>query len=114
MEIKTGIDLLDKRRFFASLQNGGDTFLQKIFTPHELRENNHDQLASIFCLKEAVVKALEMTPGSWLAIHTQRKGNGKLTCTFESVELARTISSIDTSVSHEGDMVAAVAVILKK
>jgi phosphopantetheine--protein transferase-like protein len=114
MDVKLGIDLLDKRRFFESLQNGGTTFLQKIFTPHELRENSDDQLASIFCVKEAVLKAFEMSPGSWLTIHTQRKENGKLTCTFESVDLARSVSSIDISVSHEGDMVVAVAVILKK
>ena len=112
MQIKIGTDLLNKKRFLTSCQNGGDNFLEKIFTPYERRENSLDQLASIFCLKEAVVKALVLPPGSWLFINTLRLENGKLGCTITHEDIARKITSFDTSISHEEKMIIAVVVII--
>lgn len=112
MQVKIGTDILDKNRFLSSCEKGGDSFLTKIFTPHEIRVNNKDQLASIFCLKEAVVKALELQSSSWLSISTSRKGNGKVICSFTDVKIAKKIKSIDTSISHEDNMIVAVAVVI--
>lgn len=112
MNIKVGTDILDKRRFLKSCKNGGNTFLEKLFVPYELRENSQDQLASIFCLKEAIVKAMELPNSSWLSISTRRKENGKVNCTFTDEHIARRITSLDTSISHEGKMIIAVAVII--
>lgn len=112
MQIKVGTDILDKQRFLQSCKNGGNTFLEKLFTPYELRQNSQEQLASIFCLKEALVKALELPNSNWLNINTTRKNNGKVSCTFVQEDIARNILSLDTSISHEGEMIIAVAVII--
>lgn len=112
MNIKVGTDILEKSRFLESCDKGGSTFLEKIFTPYEIRENSQEQLASIFCLKEAIVKALELPNSSWLAINTSRKSNGKLTCSFIDQNLAQKITSIDTSISHEGNMIIAVCAVI--
>lgn len=112
MNIKVGTDIIDKRRFLDSCKKGGSVFIEKIFTPYEIRESSQEQLASIFCLKEAIVKALELPNSSWLAINTRRKSNGKVTCSFTDQNLAQKITSIDTSISHEGNMVIAVCVVI--
>lgn len=112
MQIKVGTDILDKDRFLKSCKNGGDTFLEKLFTPYELRENSKEQLASVFCLKEAIVKALQLPNSSWLSISTRRINNGKVSCTFTNETIARGITSLDTSISHEEKMIIAVAVII--
>lgn len=107
MQVRTGIDILDKKRFISSIHNGKDVFLEKIFTPEELRHNTHEQLASMFCVKEAIHKALELSPGSWQDIHLTRKENGKLHPSFTNADIAKNIVSLDTSVSHEGDLIVA-------
>ncbi len=112
MLIKVGTDILDKNRFLKSYRNGGITFLEKLFTPYEIRENSIEQLASIFCLKEAVAKALELPKASWLSINTKRKENGKISCAFADESIARKITSLDTSISHEEKIIIAVAVII--
>lgn len=112
MNIKVGTDVLDKKRFLDSYKNGGDPFLQHIFTPQELRQNSKEQLASIFCLKEAVIKALELPYDSWLIVSTNRKTNGKVECSFLDRKIAKRIISLDTSISHEEKMIVAVAVII--
>ncbi len=112
MNIRVGTDIIDKSRFLESCKKGGNTFLEKLFTPIETRENSPEQLASIFCLKEAIVKALELPSSSWLEINTRRKSNGKVVCSFIDQNIARKISSIDTSISHEGNMIIAVCVVL--
>lgn len=111
-KIKTGTDILDKNRFLESYKNGGPAFLEKIFTPFEMRENSPEQLASIFCLKEAVVKALELPNSSWLSISTRRKSNGKVLASLVDKNIARKISSLDTSISHEGNLVLAICAVI--
>lgn len=114
MDIKTGIDLLDLNRFLTSLKNGGENFQKRVFTPQEIRQNTREQLASIFALKEAVIKSLELPVGSWLSISTNRKANGKVACTFLDPGIAKRIISIDTSISHDGRWIIAVVVIVIK
>lgn len=111
-KIKTGTDILDKNRFLESLKNGGEGFLEKIFTPFEIRENTPEQLAAIFCLKEAIVKALELPNSSWLSISTRRKSNGKVLTSFVDNNIARKTSSLDTSISHEGNLIIAICVVI--
>ena len=109
---KIGIDILSTKRFAKSLKQGGDTFLQRVFTPQELRQNSKEQLASIFCLKEAVIKALELSPGDWLLISTNRKQNGKIDCSLLSSTFSKRITSIDSSISHDRELIVGVAVIM--
>ena len=110
MEIKTGIDILRKRRFLGSMKRGGKAFLERTFTPQELRQNTKEQLASIFCMKEAVMKALELPGNSWLMISTSRKENGKVVSSLLTQAIAGRIASLDTSISHDGEWIIGIAV----
>lgn len=115
MIIKTGIDVLDLNRFLSSAKKGKGAFLNRLFTPFEIRNNSPEQLASIFCVKESLTKTFELPYDSWLKINIARKKNGKLTCSFSEEKLAKKIISIDTSVSHEGNIIIAITVaILRK
>ena len=112
MQTKIGIDILRIDRFVTSHKRGGEAFRERIFTLQELRQNTPEQLATILCIKEAVMKALELPYDFWLTMSTNRKKNGKVTCTLTDRNIARSIASFDTSVSHEGEWVIAVAVVV--
>lgn len=114
MQIKTGIDIMSRKRFHESLIKGAESFQKRVFLPQEQKQNTPEQLASIFSLKEAVMKALELPVGSWLTISTNRKPNGKISLSFLDKKLSRQIQTLDTSVSHDGEWVIAVAVICLK
>jgi phosphopantetheine--protein transferase-like protein len=114
MQVKTGIDLLNSKQFLSSLKSGGEKFEQRVFTPQEIRQNNLEQLASIFALKEAVHKALELPSGSWLKISTNRQTNGKVKFSLLDSALAEPILSLDSSISHDGRWIIAIAVIIIK
>ncbi len=113
MKIKTGIDIVNRKRFQASLKAGKEAFLDRLFLPQELRQNTPDQLASIFALKEAIMKALDK-PRIWHSICTNRKASGKVECSFTDVSVAQMISSLDTSIAHEGEWIIAVVVIVMR
>lgn len=109
-----GIDIHNKTRFLESCENGGETFLMQLFSPQELRQNSREQLASIFSLKEACIKALELPSSSWHKISTNRLANGKVTCSLTDISVASSIISLDTSISHEGELIVSVVVVLLK
>lgn len=112
MKFKVGVDIVSKKRFLKSYKRGKEGFLGRLFTPQELKQNSIDQLVSIFCLKEAVMKALELPQDSWLTISTNRTGNGKVDCSFVGRTIARKIISLDTSISHDAGLIIGVAVIV--
>jgi holo-[acyl-carrier protein] synthase len=58
-----GIDLVSVARFRTSVEDGGQAFLDRVFTPEEQqdclrRKHPHPSLAARFAAKEAVMKAL--------------------------------------------------------
>lgn len=108
MKVKTGIDLLRSKRFLESFKIGGEAFSRRVFTSQELKQNTREQLASIFCLKEAIIKALKLPVDSWLMISTNRQSDGKVECSFTDLKLAKKIISLDTSISHDGGWIVAV------
>ena len=57
-----GVDIVEVERIRKSIRKWGSHFLDKVFTPHELRyvrkkKNRYESLAARFATKEAVVKA---------------------------------------------------------
>lgn len=114
MLIKCGVDILLAERFSQDTKKFGTTFLKKVFSNQELKQNTPDQLASIFCLKEALIKALGTKNISWLEISTSRNKDGKVDCSFTKINIARNIISMDTSISHDSGLIIAMAVILLK
>lgn len=114
MKVKIGVDAASQKRFLKSFEKGGESFLNLLFTPQEIRQNSPLQLASIFCLKEAVIKALVLPKNSWLAISTNRKKSGKVECTFTDKKIANRIISLDTSITHDRGLIIAVAIAVIK
>lgn len=114
MNIKIGTDILKQNRFLTSLEKGGNSFTNRLFTPQEIRQNSREQLASIYCVKEALIKALGLSMGSWLKINTNRGESGKVNISFLDQKIAKRIKNLDTSISHDGGWVIAVVIVILK
>jgi holo-[acyl-carrier protein] synthase len=76
VRLATGIDLIEIERLQGIILRYGDRFLQRVYTPQELKEVGHlpASLAARFAAKEAVSKALEtgIGPVSWCEIEILR------------------------------------------
>lgn len=114
MVIKCGVDILQSKRFNKDIKNLGTNFLHKLFSNQELSQNTPVQLASIFCLKEAIIKALGPNSISWLEINTNRKKSGKVLCSFTKKDIATKVISMDTSITHDNGIIVAIATLLMK
>lgn len=89
-------------------------FRSRLFSSQEQRQNSDTQLVSIFCLKEAIIKALLIPQNSWLKISTDRKMSGKVGCSFTDKKIAEKIITLDSSISHDGGWIIAVVVAILK
>jgi len=112
-----GVDIIEIARIEQLIRRWGETFLQRVFTPAELKLfNNTSSLAARFAAKEAVLKALgACNKGiSWQEIEILSEPNGK-----PSVKLIgkakqqaeeSTISKINISLSHSKEYAVAFVV----
>jgi holo-[acyl-carrier protein] synthase len=68
--VKTGVDILEIQRLEYIIQQHGERFLSRIYTPQELAEvgSKTASLAARFAAKEAVSKALGTGIG-WIGWH---------------------------------------------
>ena len=79
--LRTGVDLIEIKRFTSAYQHYNQRLLQRVFTSTELSENG-DNMASLsarFAAKEAVAKALGTGIGivSWKDIEICRATSGE-------------------------------------
>ena len=75
-----GVDIVEIPRIEKVIRRWGKTFLQRVFTPSELKlYNNTSSLAARFAAKEAVLKALGACDKgiSWQEIEILAEHNGK-------------------------------------
>jgi len=120
-----GIDIVSVDRFKQAAEKGGHHFLNRIFTPSEIRycrpkRMKYEHYAARFAAKEAVIKA---APGKakkkvdLTGIEVCRKASGK-----PYVKLSRTAhrqleilskSQIELSLAHERDCAIATVMILQ-
>ncbi|MDA2922316.1 holo-ACP synthase [Patescibacteria group bacterium AH-259-L07] len=111
MEITIGCDHVNIKKFKKSVQRGGGTFLNKIFSPHELvNARAEETLAGLFAAKEAVIKALALKAGDWHKIEIVKNESGRPEVKLLGLE--HKIVSQDISISHDGEYAFAVAVFL--
>ena len=80
MILSTGIDLIEIERVASAIGRHGDRFLNRIYTPRELKDcaGNAASLAARFSAKEATAKALGTGFGgklAWDEIEIQRGEN---------------------------------------
>lgn len=106
---RVGCDVVSIPRFRTALVRGGDGFLTRLFLPTELAEPRAvESLAGMMAAKEAVLKALALPIGSWHSIEIAKEESGRpVTRLFKEISQP---SSLDISISHDGDYAFAVAV----
>ena len=115
-----GIDITELARFRRSLDEGGDRFLRKVYTPGELaysnaKVNRHQHLAVRFSAKEALSKAVSTGWAGafrWQDVEVVNEPSGQPRIVLHG-ELARLLEgySIHVSLSHSETTVVAVVVI---
>ena len=115
-----GVDILEIQRIQRSIDSLGDAFLDKIFTPEEIRyctakHNAAQHFAARFAAKEAVSKALATGlrgDFSWKDIEVMNDVLGQPHITLYG-KLKETLehSSIFVSLSHSESHVVAMVVI---
>jgi holo-[acyl-carrier protein] synthase len=119
--VAVGVDLTSVCQIRHSLRDFGDRFLHRVFTPTEIADCSASvdpapHLAARFAAKEATIKALaiEDVQPPWTSIEVRRHPSGScaIQLTGEAARVAGTrgIGRLVVSLSHEGDLAAAVVV----
>ena len=113
-QIEIGVDLVSVNQFDYFLTEVGYRFLERAFTSYEVataleRPNPIQSLASIFSLKEAIIKSLPNTPLTLLdmpLIVIKRRRDSSLKISLpDEIEY-----SVSGSVAHKGNYTIGVAV----
>lgn len=122
----TGVDIVEIFRMKDAIDKWGDNFLNKIFTPREIKYANsrrfsHQHLAARFAAKEAVVKAFgepRKFPIRWTDVEVLNDKEGKPVIEFYGDALKmkkkKKIRDIIVSMSHSKNYAIANVIILRK
>jgi holo-[acyl-carrier protein] synthase len=115
-----GVDIIEIARVSRSIEQGGDLFLEKVFTPREIayckaRQNAYQHYAARFAAKEAVSKALSTGWAGefrWKDVEVMNDPSGQPRIAF-SGKLGETLTgtSVFVSLSHSDSHVVAMVVI---
>ena len=118
MKIKSGIDLVNIKRFKRTIQKYGRTFIEKIFTFREIaycenKRNKYEHYASRFAAKEAFYKALggiAITP-RFKDVEVINKKNGApeliINANYRKKIGFKKKTNISLSITHEKDYASA-------
>ncbi|MFN2465833.1 MAG: NAD(P)H-hydrate dehydratase [Candidatus Dormibacteria bacterium] len=110
--MKLGIDVVPVARIAAAVERYGDRFLNRVYTPGELRyaAGNAEKLAGRWAAKEAVLKALggrgRFPRMSLVEVLPGRRGAPEVKLTREPTP------EIAVSITHDGGMAMAVAAVV--
>jgi phosphopantetheine--protein transferase-like protein len=108
MKVKVGCDIQYLPKFKEAVEKRGQTFLQNLFSAQELANNDKIQsLSGLFAVKEAIIKAVGLEPGSWKRIEIIKRDNGKPDAVIDNLDL--NVASCDISISHDQDYTMAIA-----
>jgi holo-[acyl-carrier protein] synthase len=109
MIVGTGIDIVEVPRVAATLERFGERFLNRVFTPAEIRYcdskmNRAERYAARFAAKEAGLKAIGtgLRGGiSWRELEVSREPGGRPTLSFsgKAASYAARIGARRTSLS---------------
>jgi holo-[acyl-carrier protein] synthase len=117
---RVGMDLAAVSDVEAAIGAHGDRYLRRVFTAHELdccrRAGgwSHESLAARFAAKEATIKVLqpEGNQPDWNCMEVRRQPGGscKLSLSGTAARMAESagITSLSLSMTHDGDVAAAV------
>ncbi len=115
-----GVDIVDVKRMKKSIETWGPAFLQKVFTPNEIkycksRKKSYEHFAARFAAKEAVSKAMSTGwSGSfrWKDVEVLNEPSGAPKIILSN-NVAKTLKGcrVHLSLSHTETTVVAFAVI---
>ena len=122
MRVKCGVDIIEISRVQKSIDNLGDSFLNKIFTEKEIEycekkgKSRYEHYAARFAVKEAVFKAISKTLEdkysiSWKDIETTNDEQGRPRVEITNIN-NNIIEDIDISISHCKEYAIANAVVV--
>ena len=122
--IRVGADVVAVQQVAASVENFGTRYLERVYTEHELNccggspTVRAASLAARFAAKEATIKVLRPSghQPDWRSVEVRRHADGWCTIalTGHAAALADRagIGELAVSLTHEGDVAAAVVVAL--
>jgi len=124
MKVKCGVDIIEISRVKDSIENLGDSFLNRVFTKKEIEycegrgKSKYEHYAARFAVKEAVFKALSEAVDdkysiTWKDIETLNDEQGRPKVEVLFVKSSK-IESIDVSISHCKEYAIANVVVLLK
>jgi holo-[acyl-carrier protein] synthase len=113
----TGVDITEVRRLRQAVEKWGDSFLDRIFTPQELKKARergslYQHLAGRFAAKEAVFKALGDEGLNWKDVEILNDKQGRPCCRLLNNRGKGVVVHI--SISHVKNYAVANAVITQK
>lgn len=119
-----GIDIVEIERFRRIVKRGGRRFLEKIFTKEEIdycfsMKDPYPHLAGRFCVKEAVLKSLGLGMGMGVKLKDiivclDKSGKPYINAGDSLKKFMNKVpdSRILISISHSGEYVVAVALLV--
>jgi holo-[acyl-carrier protein] synthase len=122
--VRVGADVVSVSQVAESVENFGTRYLGRVYTEHELGSCRGvpvvraASLAARFAAKEATIKVLRPTghQPDWRSIEVQRHSGGWCTMALSGHAAALAeeagIAELSVSLTHEGDIAAAVVVAL--
>jgi len=122
MAMRVGIDLVSIASVRESIREHGARYLERVYTPDELRDCHTDQgvvaerLAARFAAKEATIKVLrpadEAIPWSSIGVMHHSSGSVSVELSGRAAELAAEtgLSDFALSISHEAEYASAVVI----
>ena len=125
MIVGTGIDIVEVFRMRDAISKWGDNFLNKIFTPAEMKYSNsrrfsYQHFAARFAAKEAVIKAFgepKKFPIKWTEIEILNDDEGKPVIKFHGDALKlknkKKIESVILSISHSKNYAIANVILVR-
>jgi holo-[acyl-carrier protein] synthase len=122
--VRVGADVVAVHQVAASIENFGARYLERVYTEHELESCPGSptvraaSLAARFAAKEATIKVLRVSDyqPDWRSVEVRRHSGGwcSMALTGHAAALASKagIGELAVSLTHEGDVAAAVVVAL--
>lgn len=123
MKIQCGTDMIEINRVQKAIEELGEKFLQRIFTPKEIayceskRNVKYQHYAARFAAKEAVFKALSENIKDkykicWTQIEVENDITGRPMVHIEKIKEIEGIQNIDISLSHSKEYAVAMVVVM--
>lgn len=112
MIVGTGIDIVEVERVAAAIERFGERFLERVFTPNEIRycqskHNAGERFAARFAAKEAAMKAIGTGwkhGVGWKEVEVGREPGGRPTIAYsgKAAEFAARLGTrrVSLSLSH--------------